>query len=114
MLPREKRLIKERDFARAYQKGKRASSPFFNVSIAPNRTRITRVGVVVGKKFSKKATERNRAKRIFREAVRAVYGDIRSGLDVVIFVKKTNSAEPKQEAIKAELKKALEKAGAAK
>lgn len=114
MLSREKRLVKGRDFDRAYQKGKRVSSASFNISFVQNRSQITKIGVVVGKKFSKKATERNRAKRIFREAVRAIYNDICPGFDIVLFVKKTNTQEPKIEVIKTELKKTLEKAGVLK
>lgn len=114
MLSREKRLVKSRDFDRAYQKGKRVSSMSFNVSFAQNRSQITRIGVVVGKKFSKKATERNHAKRIFREVIRAIYDDIHSGMDIVIFVKKTNSHETKLKDIKTEMKKTLEKVGVLK
>lgn len=109
MLPREKRLVKGRDFDRAYQKGKRISSATFNISLVSNKTRVTRIGVVVGKKFSKKATERNRTKRVFREAIKAIYKEIYPGLDIVIFVKKTKTQEPKIENCKTELKKALEK-----
>lgn len=114
MLPREKRLVKGRDFERAYQKGKRVGARQFNINVLPNRQTYTRVGVVVGKKFSKKAVERNRAKRIFREAVKAIYDDIRQGQDIVIFVKNSDSTEPKLEALKTELKKVLGSAGVTK
>ena len=114
MLPREKRLIKGRDFDRAYQKGKRTKTQHFNINVLPNRQALTRVGVVVGKKISKKAIERNRAKRVFREAVRVIYDNIRPGLDIVIFVKKPNIQKLKPEALKTELKRVLEKAGAIK
>lgn len=110
MLSREKRLVKSRDFDRAYQKGRRASTAHFNISFLQTRTQVTRIGVVVGKKFSKKATERNRAKRLFREALRSVYPDIRQGYDMVIFVKKTDRKELKLEEIEAELRRSLEKA----
>ncbi len=114
MLPREKRLVKGRDFERAYQKGKKVGTQGFNINILPNRQQLTRVGIVVGKKFSKKATDRNRIKRIFREAVGAIYDSVRPGLDIVLFVKKVNSTEPKLETLKNELKKELERAGAIK
>lgn len=111
MLSREKRLVKNRDFERVYQKGKRVGAETFNLNFVPNRTSISRIGVVVGKKFSKKAVERNKAKRIFREAVRDIYGNIIPGLDIVIFVKGANNTTVKLEIVKVELKKAIEKGG---
>ena len=114
MLSREKRLVKNRDFERVYQKGKRVSSDSFNLTFLPNRTAMARVGIVVGKKFSKKAVERNKAKRIFREALKGAYNDLRPGTDMVIFVKNINNQVPKLEVVKAELKKAFGKAGITK
>ncbi len=113
MLSREKRLVKNRDFERVYQRGKRVGAEAFNLNFAANRLDLSRVGVVVGKKFSKKAVERNKAKRIFREAVKDIYGNIVPGYDVVLFVKKTNTPM-KLETAKAELKKALVKGGLSK
>lgn len=106
MLPREKRLSKGQDFDRVYQRGKRAGSDSFNLITLPNRLQMSRVGIVVGKKFSKKATERNRAKRIYREAISGIYKEIKPGLDVIVFVKKTDK-KVSLEAVRAELKKAL-------
>lgn len=111
MLSREKRLVKNRDFERVYQKGRRVSADSFNLTYLPNRIAMTRVGIVVGKKFSKKAVERNKAKRIFREALKEAYNDLKPGIDVVIFVKNINNQAPKLENVKLELKKAFEKAG---
>lgn len=111
MLSREKRLVKNRDFERVYQKGRRVSSGSFNLTYLPNRITMTRVGVVVGKKFSKKAVERNKAKRIFREAIKSSYEVLRPGTDVVVFVKNVNNQVPKLENVKLELKRAFEKVG---
>lgn len=110
MLSKEKRLTKTRDFERIYQKGKRLSSESFNLNYGKNRTEVTRVGIVVGKKFSKKATERNRVKRVFREAINELYKDLKTGMDIVVFVK-TNKSEIKLEKIKKELFESFKKVG---
>ncbi len=91
MLPKEKRLVKSRDFDRVYQKGKRLHSKSFNLSYYSNRTHVTRIGVVAGKKYSKKAVARNKAKRVIRAVVQDEYGMLKEGLDVVIFVKNTGA-----------------------
>lgn len=114
MLSREKRLTNGRDFNRVYQKGKRLSSESFNLSFFPSRTKITRIGIVVGKKFSKKATERNRAKRIFREAAKEVYADIKPGFDLVLFVKGVYNKNLKMETAKKEIIELMKKAGVLK
>ncbi|RJO62250.1 ribonuclease P protein component [candidate division WS5 bacterium] len=114
MLSREKRLTKGRDFDRVYQKGKRLSSESFNLNLSANRSAVTRVGIVVGKKFSKKAVERNRAKRVFREAVKEVYTDIKPGFDMVIFVKGAYSKNLKMETARKEIVELMKKAGVLK
>lgn len=111
MLSREKRLVKKRDYDRVYQKGKRVHSEKFNISFLPNRSNLTRVGIVVGKKFSKKAVERNRAKRLCREAVRELGSKIQPGYDVVIFVKKVDLTTTKTSDIRQEIGKLLERGG---
>lgn len=109
MLSREKRLVKENDFQRVYQKGRRAHTESYNLNFLPNRGRTTRIGIVVGKKFSKKATERNRAKRVVREVMREAYDKMKPGYDIVIFVKNTNHAEVKIATVRSGLIKLLEK-----
>jgi len=111
MLSREKRLVRGRDFDRVYQKGKRVHAKHFNLSFAPNNIALTRIGIVVGKKFSKKATERNRIKRVFREVAKENYGIFPRGFDFVIFVKKTDGAEPRHDILRKEMLEALSKTG---
>ena len=111
MLTRDKRLIKNRDFDRVYQKGKKCFAESFNLIFLPNRVSITRVGIVVGKKFSRKAVERNRTKRIFREAIRPVYSHIQPGYDIVIFVKKPHRDSLRVETMKRALLETMKKAG---
>jgi ribonuclease P protein component len=86
MLPREKRLANPRDFKRVYQKGSFFSAGIFNAKYLPNKLDFTRIGIVVSKKISKKATERNKIKRLFREAFRALHQEVPTGLDIVVNV----------------------------
>lgn len=94
MLPKDKRLRDTRDFKRVYQKGSFFSVSTFSINFLPNRSQITRLGVVISKKTEAKATKRNLLKRRFREAAQKLYGTLPSGYDVVITIKeKAKSAD---------------------
>src|SRR5437016_2306965 len=62
MLARGQRLTSEQDYTRVYRRGRRFRSGSFSCSVLPVTT-PTRLGVVVSKKVSFKATVRNRYKR---------------------------------------------------
>ncbi len=62
MLARSFRLTSEQDYTRVYRRGRRFRSPSLNCSVLPMAA-PTRLGVVVSKKVSLKATVRNRYKR---------------------------------------------------
>jgi len=62
MLARAQRLTSEQDYARVYRRGRRFRSSSFNCSVLPVPG-PTRLGIVVSKKVSLKATVRNRYKR---------------------------------------------------
>lgn len=93
MLPKENRLSKDNDFKKVFQKGRRSGSAKVNVNFLKTRLSVTRVGIIVGKKFSKKAVERNKAKRVYREAIRSIFADIVPGYDIVVFLKPGQKAE---------------------
>ena len=76
MLPREERLTKSSAFAFIYRKRRSVANSLLILYVGNkkrNEAFPTRVGFVVGKKVSKKAVIRNRAKRFMREA----YKDLR-------------------------------------
>lgn len=54
----------------------------------PNQLEITRFGVVAGRTIGK-AVQRNRAKRLLREAVRSYLRDILPGLDVLLIARQS-------------------------
>ena len=66
MLPRQHRLAKTRDINNTFSRGRGFFNRFFNIKFAKSRT-ISRFTVVISTKVSKKATARNRMRRVIRE-----------------------------------------------
>jgi ribonuclease P protein component len=75
------------DFQRVWDKGKAWSHPLVILRAHANGTEKSRFGFVVGKKVGK-AVERNRAKRLMREAVRLRLPEIAQGWDVVLIARR--------------------------
>ena len=69
-LTKETRLAKRAEFLRVYEQGSRIDGHFMTVFFMPNGRDIHRVGVTATKKAIGKAHDRNRAKRLLREAFR--------------------------------------------
>ena len=80
-------LKRKQDFDQVKRFGKRVQNPLFNLMFCENHISQSRVGIVVGRRFGK-AVSRNRAKRIFRELVRAIQEEWVKGYDIVIFPKR--------------------------
>ena len=102
--------IKEnRDFRRAYKKGKSFVSPYVAVYVNKNRTKNIRLGITAGKKIGN-AVCRNRAKRVITAAFRECLNDITPGYDFVI-VARTRILSVKSTDVAVSLKKILHSAG---
>jgi len=69
-LPKENRLRKPREFRRVYERGRRFEGRFVTVFITPSETTFQRLGITASKKAIGNAVQRNRAKRLLREAFR--------------------------------------------
>lgn len=65
---------------------------------------------MVGKKVSKKAVTRNKIRRQLTEAIVALWKDLATGQDIVVYVREDLSQKPAEGATA--LKKALVQAGA--
>ncbi|WRS26769.1 ribonuclease P protein component [Oscillospiraceae bacterium MB08-C2-2] len=80
-------LTENRDFKRAYSKGKTAVHPLMAVYVVKNRKPLNRLGITTSKKIGS-AVERNRARRIIREAFRQVESQLPTGLDIVVVARR--------------------------
>ena len=69
-LPKEARLAKRAEFLRVYEQGFRIEGRLMTVFLLPNDGGLHRVGITATKKAIGKAHDRNRAKRLLREAFR--------------------------------------------
>ena len=71
-----------KDFRRLYTRGRSCVSSVLVTYVMKNKTGNVRVGITTSKKTGN-AVERNRSRRIIREAARKVYPQINTGLDIV-------------------------------
>lgn len=88
MLPKENRLTKREEFENVTKNGKLFQSPFFGLIFISKKRAPSRFGIVVSNKISKRATARNRAKRLLRQAIRKNMIEVLPGFDVVFLAKK--------------------------
>ena len=85
--PKANRLRKPREFRRVYEGGKRFEGRFMTVFIRPSETVFQRLGITASKKAVGNAVQRNRAKRLLREAFRlsrAELGELNTNFDWVL------------------------------
>jgi ribonuclease P protein component len=71
------------DFKRVYDRRRSASNEFLIVYAAPNDLPHNRLGLSVSRKFGG-AVQRNRMRRLFREAYRLTRHQMPAGLDLVL------------------------------
>ncbi len=106
------KLKENRDFRRAYNRGKAFVTPFMVVYVNKNRGDNIRLGITAGKKIGK-AVKRNRAKRVITAAFRSALPEISMGYDFVI-VARTRILNVKSTDVLIQLNKALHAAGVLK
>ncbi len=70
VLPKESRIAKTAEFRLVYSEGKRFDGRLMTLFLRPSNTNFHRLGVTASKKGIGKAYQRNRAKRLLREAFR--------------------------------------------
>lgn len=93
MLPKENRLKKTPEINQVFLKGKFLSRGFLSLKFFIDPAHPFRFAFSVGVSYSKKAVERNRAKRILRETVRKNSAFLPQGLDGVFFINKKKLPE---------------------
>lgn len=86
MLPANYRLKDKKVFNAVFCKGEKIANEVLIMKFRPGFPQKTIFGFSVGLKFSKKATERNKVKRLMREAVRKNLENIKPGYEIVFLV----------------------------
>jgi ribonuclease P protein component len=79
---RRMRLVRRGDFERAYRAGTRAKGSALVVLTSPGPQALTRLGLSIGKKAWREAVDRNRARRLIREAFRLEFERLPQHLDM--------------------------------
>ena len=112
MLKKENRLSSNFEYNVTRKYGKYYKGKYFHVYflIPKNYEGPTKVGIVVSNKFSKKAVERNRVKRVFREVVRSNFGKINKGYLWVVIHPKLSCVDKSYEEISTDFNKVLQEA----
>jgi len=116
MLPREERLTKSSAFAFIYRKRRSVANSLLILYVGNkkrNKAFPARVGFVVGKKVSKKAVIRNRAKRLMRETYKDLRKDEKFTLkdyENLIFIARPAIIEADYKQVYAALKDCVRKA----
>ena len=102
-------ITRNNDFRRAYSKGKSFVSPLVVCYVRKNRLRKTRIGITTSKKVGG-AVQRNRARRVIREAYRHLSPSVLPGFDLV-FVARGKTPFVKSTAVEKQMEKHLLAAG---
>lgn len=105
-------ICENRDFRRIYTRGKSYVSPVLVVYVLKNRTHSVRIGITTSKKIGN-AVNRNRSRRVIREAFRGVAPQVKSGYDFV-FVARARTCSSKMPQIQQAMVQQLQKAGVLK
>lgn len=98
-------LKRNRDFSRLYNKGKSHVAPSVVVYVLKSRVHRVRLGITTSKKIGN-AVERNRARRVIREAFRKLLPRIRPGFDLV-FVARKKTTQVKSTEVSVAMEKLL-------
>lgn len=104
-LPKSARLLKSSEFKQLRAQSLRVFGSAVGVQIQKGKSYQAKLGITVSKKFGK-AHERNRFKRLVREAFREIYAELEPGMKVNVFPK-APQLHLSYELILGELKKLL-------
>ena len=84
--PKDSRLLDAAAFGRVFEKATRSRDALFTVLCRRNDADRARLGLAIARKHCRRATARNRIKRLIRESFRQQQ-ELLSGLDVVVMNK---------------------------
>ena len=108
MLPRSRCLNLKKDF-KWVASGKRLESKFAKMFIKTGDNTFPRIGIAVSAKTFKKATERNRARRLISQAFQTIYCQLPAAINIaalpkasIVEVKSTDVSLDLEEVLKDE------------
>ncbi|PYT08175.1 MAG: ribonuclease P protein component [Acidobacteria bacterium] len=86
--PKTNRILKRDVFRRVYEKGRKIHFRYFTAFVLATRAGTARIGITATRKIGN-SVERNRARRLIREAFRKNKWLVPHGVDIVINVKRS-------------------------
>jgi len=110
MLPAQNRLAKKKDFESVFRKGKNYRQGYFVLKVLRKKRPKTRIGFVISKKVAKKASQRNKLKRILSEAARMRTVKMKKGIDMVLIILKAGEKTDRRQ-LEQDLDKIFQKSG---
>ena len=105
---KQMRLRRPEDFRRVRSEGQSWAHPLLILWGAPNALDVTRVGISASRRVGN-AVQRNRARRLLREAMRPLYASVASGWDIVL-IARSDLLTRKATQVEAALRLVLERA----
>ena len=105
MLPRSKRLNLKKDFKRVAS-GKKVETSLFKLFIKEGADKETKVGIATSSKVFKKATDRNRARRLLSFAFESLISKLPTDVSIVA-LPKSGILEVKSSEVLLDLEEAL-------
>lgn len=81
------RVRRSGEYDQVFKKGRSAGTPHFRVLVTPAPGQLSRLGLVVSRKVSKRAHDRNRIKRLVREFFRLNRHRFANPVDVVVLAR---------------------------
>lgn len=83
-MKKENRIAKKEDFESIFKRGRFVRGTFISLKAKKTSFGYVRLGILAGKKVSKKAVVRNKIKRQLRGAMREYILDSKASIDVVV------------------------------
>ena len=92
---RQSKLRNDAEFRRVFDAAARSSDAYFTVLARSNGCDYPRLGLAIGRKWIRRAVDRNKIKRLIRNSFRQ-HRDQLSGLDLVVMARCDGKAENMQ------------------
>jgi ribonuclease P protein component len=86
--PKTDRILRRDVFRRVYEEGRKTQFKYFTAFVLAKQTDGTRIGITTTRKMGN-SVERNRARRLVREAFRRNKWLVPQGVDIVINAKRS-------------------------